>query len=126
MLPAAPMPSGAAISARSRRPRSFMAEQYSCPRAMIAADGGPMRFGCYVAAAILGTTSLVAQTSTLKYPQPRKDATTDDYFGTRVADPYRWMENLNSPELKTWIEQENALTFSYLQGLPARAALSAR
>jgi prolyl oligopeptidase len=85
-----------------------------------------MRFGWYVGAAILVTTSLVAQTSTLKYPQPRKDATVDDYFGTRVADPYRWMEDLNSPELKTWIEQENALTFAYLQGLPARAALSAR
>ncbi len=85
-----------------------------------------MRVGLCVAAATLITASLVAQTPALKYPQPRKSTTVDDYFGTTVADPYRWMEDLNSPELKKWIDEENALTFQYLEGLPGRDALKVR
>ncbi len=85
-----------------------------------------MRLAMCVAAATLTTITLVAQTQQLKYPQPRKDNTVDTYFGTMVVDPYRWMEDLNSPELKKWIEEENAITFKYLDGLPARAELKAR
>jgi prolyl oligopeptidase len=69
---------------------------------------------------------LMAQTSSFKYPQPRKGDTSDTYFGTKVADPYRWMEDLNSPELKQWIDAENAITFKYLDSLPVRDALKAR
>src|SRR4030095_3430717 len=85
-----------------------------------------MRIAVCVAAATLTTMTLVAQTPSLKYPQPRKGDTVDTYFGTKVADPYRWMEDLNSPELKKWIEEENAITFRYLDGLPTRAELKAR
>src|SRR5689334_13215241 len=84
------------------------------------------RCGCRVAAATLCAVTLVAQTSTLTYPQARKANTVDDYFGTKVADPYRWMEDLNAPELKTWIDAENALTSRYLDGLAGRTALRAR
>ena len=69
---------------------------------------------------------VIAQTSSSKYPQPRKTDTSDNYFGTKIADPYRWMEDLNSPELKQWIEAENAITFKYLDSLPIRDALKAR
>src|SRR5256712_10283477 len=69
---------------------------------------------------------LIAQTSSFKYPQPRKGDTSDNYFGTKIADPYRWMEDLNSPELKQWIDSENAITFKYLDSLPVRDALKAR
>jgi prolyl oligopeptidase len=85
-----------------------------------------MRLVPAVAAATLLFTSVVAQTPAPDYPQPRKDEVADDYFGTRVPDPYRWMEDLNAPELKRWIEAENALTFKYLDGLPGRDALRAR
>ena len=51
---------------------------------------------------------------TFKYPQPRTGDSSDNYFGTDVADPYRWMEDLNSPELTQWIDAENAITFTYL------------
>jgi len=70
-------------------------------------------------------SALMAQTS-FKYPQPRKSDTVDNYFGTRIADPYRWMEDLNSTELKQWIDAENAITFKYLDALPVRGALKTR
>src|SRR5262249_12274027 len=70
--------------------------------------------------------ALTAETSSLKYPQPRKGDTVDNYFGTKIADPYRWMEDLNSPELKQWVDAENAITFKYLDGLPLRDALKSR
>jgi prolyl oligopeptidase len=71
-------------------------------------------------------SSLLAQSTTLSYPSARRADVIDDYFGTRVADPYRWMEDLNSPELKQWVDAENALAFKYLNALPQREALKAR
>jgi prolyl oligopeptidase len=70
-------------------------------------------------------TTLLAQSS-LKYPQPRKGDVVDDYFGTRIADPYRWMEDLNSAEVKQWVDAENAITAKYLDSLPVRDALKKR
>jgi prolyl oligopeptidase len=71
-------------------------------------------------------SSLVAQKPSLNYPSARRADVIDNYFGTKVADPYRWMEDLNSPELKQWIDAENALAFGYLNALPQRDALKAR
>src|SRR5947208_7385047 len=68
----------------------------------------------------------MAQTSKLTYPTPRKGDTVDTYHGTKVADPYRWMEDLNSPQVKQWIEAENAVTFKYLDALPMREELRRR
>ena len=47
----------------------------------------------------------------------------DNYFGTTVADPYRWLEDTDSPETKQWVEAENALTFQYLEAIPERASI---
>ena len=71
-------------------------------------------------------SSIVAQSPQLRYPPARHADVIDDYFGTKVADPYRWMEDLNSPELKQWVDAENALTFRYLDALPQREALKTR
>ena len=71
-------------------------------------------------------SSLVAQKPSLNYPSARRADVIDNYFGTKVADSYRWMEDLNSPELKQWIDAENALAFGYLNALPQRDALKAR
>jgi prolyl oligopeptidase len=76
--------------------------------------------------AILLAVIAQAQQTALKYPQPRKGDVVDDYFGTKIADPYRWMEDLNAPELAQWIREENAITFKYLDGLPDRDALKRR
>ena len=61
-----------------------------------------------------------SSTMTLKYPTPRKDATVDDYHGTRIADPFRWMESLDAKETADWVAAENAVTEPYLAKLPLR------
>jgi prolyl oligopeptidase len=62
----------------------------------------------------------------LVYPVARKVDQVDDYFGTPVSDPYRWMEDVDSVELKTWVDAENELTQSYLAQVPAREAMQKR
>ncbi len=64
--------------------------------------------------------------ATLTYPIAKKSDTVDTYGETKIADPYRWMEDLNSPEVKAWVEAENAVTFKYLDALPQRDVLKKR
>ncbi len=55
------------------------------------------------------------------YPETRMDSTVvEDYFGTKVADPYRWLEDDNSDETKAWVDSQNVLTFNYLKAIPFR------
>src|SRR5436190_6414838 len=62
----------------------------------------------------------------LTYPESKKIDQVDDYFGTKVADPYRWLENENSDETKAWVDEQNKLTFSYLDTIPYREKLKTR
>ena len=59
-------------------------------------------------------------------PKARIGDTTDDYFGTRVADPYRWMENADDPETQAWSDAQAQAARDYLDALPSRPALRAR
>jgi len=77
-------------------------------------------------AVLLAVALALPAQSPLTYPQPRKSGQVDDYFGTNVADPYRWMENTDDPETQEWIAAENALTSSYLATIPQRAMIRAR
>jgi prolyl oligopeptidase len=63
---------------------------------------------------------------TTSYPAARKGDQVDDYHGVKVADPYRWLEDLDSEETRAWVEAENKLTFSFLEGIPARSAIKER
>ncbi len=63
---------------------------------------------------------------TMDYPKARVSDQVDDYFGTKVRDPYRWMENVDSGEVKTWVDAENQLTRSYLDDVPGRDKMHAR
>ncbi len=63
----------------------------------------------------------------LAYPATRQDpSVVDDFHGTKVADPYRWLEDPDAPESRQWIEAQNALTFGYLEKIPARERIKAR
>ena len=58
-----------------------------------------------------------------EYPKAERDDVVDVYFGTEVADPYRWLENDTSAETNAWVEAERALTDEYLSHIPLRAQL---
>ena len=62
----------------------------------------------------------------LEYPEARRVSVTDDFHGTSVADPYRWLEDLESKEVQEWMDAQNALTRSYLDPIPGRDGLRAR
>lgn len=59
----------------------------------------------------------------LDYPETKKVDTVDVYFGTQVADPYRWLEDENSVETAEWVKAQNAITNSYLGQIPFRTKL---
>lgn len=60
------------------------------------------------------------------YPVAQKDSTVDNYFGTSVADPYRWMENDTTAMVASWVGEENALTNSYFAQIPYRDSIKNR
>ena len=56
----------------------------------------------------------------------RKDEIVEDYHGTKVADPYRWLEDPQSEETKAWVEEQNEVTFAYLKSIPYREQIRER
>ncbi|MEZ5146870.1 MAG: hypothetical protein R2759_07275 [Bacteroidales bacterium] len=60
------------------------------------------------------------------YPVAKKVDTVDVYFGHQVADPYRWLEDDNSPETEAWVNAENEVTFGYLEQIPFRNKIKER
>jgi prolyl oligopeptidase len=62
----------------------------------------------------------------LVYPATKKIDQTDDYHGTKVADPYRWLEEPDSQETKAWVAAQNDLTFRYLSQIPSRERIRQR
>ena len=63
---------------------------------------------------------------TVTYPLARKGDVVDDYHGTKVADPYRWLEDVDSPDTRNWVEAENRVTFAYLEQIPERERIRRR
>ena len=65
--------------------------------------------------------------STMNIPKPpatQQQPVTDDYFGHKVVDPYRWLEDGSSPETQQWVAEQLAYTRSILDRLPGRAAVA--
>ena len=85
-------------------------------------------------ASALGAALLVAAAAacqptpqpTMTYPTTSQRDVVDDYFGTKVPDPYRWMEDLDAPEVADWVAAQNRVTFDYLDTLPMRARFKQR
>jgi len=71
-----------------------------------------------------GVTQQMIKTN--NYPVARKGDQVDDYHGVKVADPYRWLEDLDSEETRKWVEEQNKLTFGYLAEIPARTTIKER
>ncbi|HEU5117849.1 MAG TPA: S9 family peptidase, partial [Isosphaeraceae bacterium] len=62
----------------------------------------------------------------LNYPQARRGDVVENYHGTRVADPYRWLEDIDSAETRAWVEAENRVTDTYLESIPERSKIKDR
>ena len=58
--------------------------------------------------------------SAFQYPNTRRDNTEDSYHGTKVTDPYRWLEDTESEETANWVEAQNKVTFDYLRNISTR------
>jgi len=63
---------------------------------------------------------------TLDYPMTKKGSVVDTYFGTDIADPYRWLEDDRSDETAAWVSAQNSVTSSYLAQIPYRDTLEQR
>lgn len=68
----------------------------------------------------------VAGGQAMKYPVAQISDQKDIYFGTTVADPYRWMEDVDSAQVKQWVDAENSVTQTFLNGVPKREKIHAR
>jgi len=82
-----------------------------------------MKYSILLAISFVMTSCNQPQTkdlNDLKYPQTKKVDTVNDYFGTKVADPYRWLEDDRSAETEAWVKEENKVTFGYLEQIPFR------
>lgn len=66
------------------------------------------------------------QPVSIKYPETKKVDVTDDYHGTIIADPYRWLEDDKSEETAAWVEAQNKVTFEYLEQIPFREDIKNR
>jgi prolyl oligopeptidase len=77
--------------------------------------------------ALIGLT-VEAEETALKYPPTKRIDHTDDYHGTKVADPYRWLEDdvRKSKEVAEWVEAENKVTDAYLKAIPERDTIRKR
>ncbi|QKG80653.1 prolyl oligopeptidase family serine peptidase [Tenuifilum thalassicum] len=79
---------------------------------------------------LLSTTPLLAmmscKTANVDYPKTKKVDVVDEYFGVKVPDPYRWLEDDKSPEVAEWVKQQNEVTFKYLNAIPFRNKIKQR
>lgn len=78
------------------------------------------------AAAMMASCNNMKRIKTMPYPQAERTDVVDNYFGTEVADPYRWLEDDNSEATAAWVAAENAVTQDYLSQIPFRDAIRER
>ena len=77
-------------------------------------------------ALVLMSVTIAACQRSYTYPQAKQLNQVDDFFGTKIADPYRWLEDSDAPDTRAWIDAQNALTFDYLKQIPERERIGAR
>ena len=75
---------------------------------------------------VLFVFSCQQDSNKINYPSTKKVTKVDKYFGTKVIDNYRWLENDNAVETKNWVDKQNETTFSYLENIPFRNQIKNR
>jgi prolyl oligopeptidase len=75
---------------------------------------------------LLILTTFNCASQKLKYPKTQKVNQVDNYFGTEVRDEYRWLEDDTSAATAKWVEEQNKVTFAYLEQIPFRKSLKVR
>ena len=73
-----------------------------------------------------GIRKIKDMSENLKYPETAREGVVDNYHGTEIADPYRWLEDDNSERTAAWVKAQNEVTFGYLNSLPQREAIRER
>ncbi|HEY6235320.1 MAG TPA: prolyl oligopeptidase family serine peptidase [Candidatus Elarobacter sp.] len=81
------------------------------------------RLSFTIAAVLLAACPVLAAGAKLAYPAAPRGTVSDNFFGTAVADPYRWMEDVDAPQTTSWVKAEGDLTRSYLDAIPQRTAI---
>ncbi len=109
-----PIPAAGANSARQNRGQGIHSNKNFV-----------INLGLYIIIAMM-TLPLSTKAQALKYPNTYRDTVVDDYFGTKVPAPYQWMEEQNSPQVESWVEAENKVTFEYLNKIPVRKWINKR
>ena len=80
----------------------------------------------FISLLIFSGMNLLNAQDKILYPETRKGNVVDDYFGKKIADPYRWLEDDNSEETMAWVRQQNAVTNEYLKRIPYREKIYKR
>src|SRR5258708_2856311 len=75
---------------------------------------------------LIPTALVAAEPKRMPYPATRTDPVVEKLHGVEITDPYRWLEDADSPEVKAWVEKQNALTKSVLDAVPGRGAVRER
>ncbi len=83
-----------------------------------------INYAILVCSFLLTHSFLFAQS--IRYPSIKKTNQVDDYFGTKVTDPYRWLENDTAADVKQWVQEEDKVTFDYLSKIPFRDKIKQR
>jgi prolyl oligopeptidase len=115
-LPSAPFPPGT----NSEKTDAHLAGVDIVPAIM------HFRFLALAAAGLLTLAQNTTAQKQFKYPAAPTNNQVDDYSGVKVADPYRLLENPDSPESRAWIEAENKITFDFLKTIPERDGIKKR
>lgn len=95
-------------------------------RIILFAVGLVFAFICHIGIKFTGSDAMSFASSAFVYPPSPKGNQVDQYHGVSIADPYRWLEDPDSPETKAWVEAQNKLTFGFLAQIPERNSIRQR
>src|ERR1700748_380935 len=90
------------------------------------ADTGDRMVTRFALLSLFATVALATTGHMLSYPAANRDNVVADYHGVKIPDPYRWMEDIDSPATRAWVEAEGKLSRGYLEALPGRADIAPR